>query len=160
VLGYRAARRWTRPFDLWALDILAEEGYAYDSSLVPISRSFRREPWRRFAHQHKTEGKSIWEFPVSTCNLLGWGMPIAGGNYSRQFPHTLLKHLVERWHKSCDAPFVMYTHCGSSTRSSHASAELRRSTKSVITAIWIRWRGSWRIISRNIGSSESQITWG
>ena len=110
VLGYRAARRWTKPTDLWALDILAEEGYAYDSSLVPISRSFRQEPWRRFAHQHKEAGKSIWEFPVSTCNLLGWGLPIAGGNYFRQFPHTLLKHLVEHWHRAYDAPFVMYTH--------------------------------------------------
>ncbi|MGB7925279.1 MAG: XrtA system polysaccharide deacetylase [Pyrinomonadaceae bacterium] len=110
VLGYRAARRWTKPSDLWALDILAEEGYVYDSSLVPISRSFRHEPWRRFAHQHEAGGKSIWEFPVSTCNLLGWRLPIAGGNYFRQFPHTLLKHAVEHWHRTFDAPFVMYTH--------------------------------------------------
>jgi polysaccharide deacetylase family protein (PEP-CTERM system associated) len=110
VLGYRAARRWTKPSELWALDILAEEGYVYDSSLVPISRSFRHEPWRRFAHQHQTGDRSIWEFPVSTCNLLGWRLPIAGGNYFRQFPHTLLKHAVEHWHRTFDAPFVMYTH--------------------------------------------------
>lgn len=110
VLGYRAARRWTKPSDLWALDILAEEGYVYDSSLVPVSRSFRHEPWRRFAHQHQAGEKSIWEFPVSTCNLLGWRLPIAGGNYFRQFPHTLLKHAVEHWHRTFDAPFVMYTH--------------------------------------------------
>lgn len=110
VLGYRAARRWSSPADLWALDILAEEGYAYDSSLVPLSRGFRAEPWRRFAHEHQSGDKSIWEFPVSTLNLLGWGVPIAGGNYFRQFPHTLLKHAVERWHRANDAPFVMYTH--------------------------------------------------
>lgn len=110
VLGYRAARRWSSPADLWALDILAEENYAYDSSLVPLSRAFKSEPWRRFAHQHQSGERAIWEFPVSTLNVLGWGMPIAGGNYFRQFPHMLLKHAVERWHRTYDAPFVMYTH--------------------------------------------------
>ncbi len=110
VLGYRAARRWTSPEDLWALDILAEEGYAYDSSLVPVSKKFNAEPWRRFAHQQQAGEKSIWEFPVSTANLLGWRVPIAGGNYLRQFPHTLVKRAVERWHENYDAPFVMYTH--------------------------------------------------
>jgi polysaccharide deacetylase family protein (PEP-CTERM system associated) len=110
VLGYRAARRWSSPEDLWALDILAAEGYAYDSSLVPLSKAFNREPWRRLAHRHTSGEKQIWEFPVSTANFLGWGIPIAGGNYLRQFPHTLLKHAVEHWHKTYDAPFVMYAH--------------------------------------------------
>ncbi len=110
VLGYRAARRWSSPSDLWALDILAEEEYAYDSSLVPTSRSFGSEPWRRFAHQHQYGGKLIWEFPVSTCSLLGWHVPIAGGNYFRQLPHALLKRAVEHWHRTYDAPLVMYTH--------------------------------------------------
>lgn len=110
VLGYRAARRWTSPEDLWALDILAEEGYAYDSSLVPLDRAFNAEPWRRFAHEQQVGDKTIWEFPVSTSNVFGWRVPIAGGNYLRQFPHTLVKHAVARWHEKYDAPFVMYTH--------------------------------------------------
>jgi polysaccharide deacetylase family protein (PEP-CTERM system associated) len=110
VVGYRAARRWSSPEDLWPLDILAEQGYAYDCSLVPLARGFNREPWRCFAHQHQFEEKRIWEFPISTCSFLGWRIPIAGGNYFRQFPHTLLKHVVEHWHKTYDAPFVMYTH--------------------------------------------------
>ena len=110
VLGYRAARRWTSPEDLWALDILAEEGYAYDSSLVPLDRAFNAEPWRRFAHEQQVGEKTIWEFPVSTTNLFGWRVPIAGGNYLRQFPHTLVKRAVARWHEKYDAPFVMYTH--------------------------------------------------
>ncbi|HVF49572.1 MAG TPA: XrtA system polysaccharide deacetylase [Pyrinomonadaceae bacterium] len=110
VLGFRAARRWSRPSDLWALDVLAREGYAYDSSLAPISKGFRAEPWRRFAHRHACGDKEIWEFPISTCNLLGWRLPIAGGNYFRQIPHTLLKHVVEHWHQTYDAPFMMYAH--------------------------------------------------
>lgn len=110
VLGYRAPRRWSSPRDLWQLDVLAEEGYVYDSSLVPISRAFRNEPFRRFAHRHTNGDQHVWEFPVSTLDVLGWRVPIAGGNYLRQFPHTLLKHAVEHWHRTYDAPFVMYTH--------------------------------------------------
>ena len=110
VLGYRASRRWSSPSDLWALDILAEEGFAHDSSLVPLSRAFSGEPWRRFAHKHRVGEKEIWEFPTSTTSVLGWMLPIAGGNYFRQLPHTLLKHAVEHWHQTYDAPFVMYTH--------------------------------------------------
>ncbi len=110
VYGYRSSRRWSSPADLWALDILAEQGFAYDSSLVPLSRAFNREPWRRYAHQHQARDGRIWEFPISTCSFLGWRIPIAGGNYFRQFPHTLLKHVVEHSHKTYHAPFVMYAH--------------------------------------------------
>lgn len=110
VLGYRAARRWSSPSELWKLDVLAEEGYAYDSSLLPSSLAFRKEPWHRFAYKHQHGEKEIWEFPISTVNMLGWRVPIAGGNYFRQFPHTLLKQAVEHWHRHYDAPFVMYTH--------------------------------------------------
>jgi polysaccharide deacetylase family protein (PEP-CTERM system associated) len=110
VLGYRAARCWSSPEDLWKLDVLAKEGYAYDSSLAPISRAFRSEPWRRFAHLHHYGEQEVWEFPISTYSLLGWLVPLAGGNYFRQFPHALLKHAVEHWHKTYDSPLVMYTH--------------------------------------------------
>jgi polysaccharide deacetylase family protein (PEP-CTERM system associated) len=110
VHGFRAARHWKDVSDLWMLDVLAEEGYVYDSSLVPVSRVFNAEPRRRFAHQHQVGEKSIWEFPLSTCNVLGWRLPVAGGNYFRQFPHTMLKHVVAHWDRAHDAPFVMYAH--------------------------------------------------
>ncbi len=110
VHGFRAARHWKAVSDLWMLDVLAEEGYAYDSSLVPVSRVFNAEPRRRFAHQHQVGDKAIWEFPLSTCSVLGWRLPVAGGNYFRQFPHTMLKHVVAHWDRAHDAPFVMYAH--------------------------------------------------
>ncbi len=110
VMGYRAARRWSSPADLWALDVLAEEGYAYDSSIIPMARAFSSESWRYSAHQHRAGERTIWEFPVSTYNLLGWRLPVAGGNYLRQFPQALSKHAFKRWHETSDAPFVMYTH--------------------------------------------------
>src|SRR5436305_3579301 len=56
VRGYRMADGWWRPADLWALDVLAEEGYAYDSSMAARLREFAHEPWRRFLHQQTTSG--------------------------------------------------------------------------------------------------------
>lgn len=110
ILGYRSSQRWFAPDDLWALQFLAEEGYAYDSSFVVTSRAFRAAPYRRFAHRLTFGEKELWEFPLPTYNFLGWLMPIAGGNYFRQFPHPLVKRAVEHWHSTYDAPFIMYFH--------------------------------------------------
>jgi polysaccharide deacetylase family protein (PEP-CTERM system associated) len=110
VLGYRAAHRLSTTSDLWALDVLAEEGYAYDSSFVPNAKATHDSPRLRFAHVHEHGDKSIQVFPVSTFKLGRWMVPIAGGNYFRQIPHTLLKHAVDHWHKTYDSPFVMYFH--------------------------------------------------
>ncbi len=110
VVGYRVAQHWFDPNDLWALEVLAEQGYAYDSSIKPVLRAYARERWRRFAHRHPTPHGSIWEFPPSTADVLGFAIPIAGGNYFRQLPHALVKRSVAKWDRSYDAPFVMYFH--------------------------------------------------
>lgn len=109
-LGYRAARHWAEPSYLRALDILAEEGYLYDCSFLPTSANTRGESWRRFVYAHKAGERVVWEFPVSTCNIGGWLVPVSGGNYLRQLPHNLLKHTVEHWHRTYNAPFMMYFH--------------------------------------------------
>lgn len=109
-LGYRAARHRADPSYLRALDILAEEGYLYDCSFLPTSGNTRGEAWRRFVHSHKVGERVMWEFPVSTCSIGGWLVPVSGGNYMRQLPHTLLKHTVEHWHRTYAAPFMMYFH--------------------------------------------------
>jgi polysaccharide deacetylase family protein (PEP-CTERM system associated) len=110
VLGYRVADDWFAPSDLWALDVLAEEGYAYDSSLAPRLREYAHEPWRRFLHEHHAGDRSIWEFPISTIRLLRWVIPIGGGNYFRQFPHWMVRRAVRRWDRQYQVPFVMYFH--------------------------------------------------
>lgn len=110
VYGYRAARRLTLPNDSWALDVLASENYVYDSSVLPTFKSLRANPAHRFAYLHKYAHSELWEFPVATCSFLGFPFPILGGNYSRQLPHALLKHLVSHWHDHFESPFVMYFH--------------------------------------------------
>ena len=110
VNGYRIAHGWFGPQDLWALDVLAEEGFAYDSSLRPIFRAFAGDRTRRFAFRHRHGASELWEFPLSTWNLGGWSFPISGGNYLRQFPHALMQRAVARWHRKVESPFVMYFH--------------------------------------------------
>jgi polysaccharide deacetylase family protein (PEP-CTERM system associated) len=110
VLGHRAARLWYSRKDLWALDVLAGEGYAYDASLAPFLRRFAHEPWRRYPHTVETRYGSIHELPVSTTTVWGQSLPIAGGNYARQLPAGFIRRRVERWMGQEPGPFVMYFH--------------------------------------------------
>ena len=110
VQGYRIARGWFSPDDLWALDILAEEGFAYDSSLRPFLRSLARNRGHRGVHIHYAGDKQIWEFPLSTWTFLGFSFPISGGNYLRQLPTWLMKRAARNWDRTSETPFVMYFH--------------------------------------------------
>ncbi|HXT47283.1 MAG TPA: DUF3473 domain-containing protein [Gemmatimonadaceae bacterium] len=108
--GYRVAQRWLKPEDLWALDVLAEEGYKFDSSIRPLFRQYVHEPWRRFVHQHHHGERTLWEVPVSSAHVMGLDIPIAGANYFRQLPFSLVERKVRQWDRRYDAPFVMYFH--------------------------------------------------
>ena len=110
IIGYRVADGWFLPEDLWALDVLSEEGYAYDSSILPLGLRFRSEPWRRFVHTHETSSGTVQEVPPSSVRIAGCNLPICGGNWFRQIPHTLLKHLVRRWDEHSEHPLVTYFH--------------------------------------------------
>jgi polysaccharide deacetylase family protein (PEP-CTERM system associated) len=108
--GYRVAQRWLRPQDLWALDVLAEEGYKFDSSMRPLFRQYAHEPWRRFVHQHHVREHTILEVPISTTHVMGYDIPIAGANYFRQLPFSFVKRAIRQWDRTAHAPFVMYFH--------------------------------------------------
>ncbi len=109
VHGYRASH-WLEPRDLWALGVLAEEGYRYDSSVNPVLRRFAHRPELVRAAEHRVGPRALplWEFPISTASVGGARVAIAGGNYVRQLPHTLLKRLVARWDAREPAPLVFY----------------------------------------------------
>ncbi|MFN0141456.1 MAG: glycosyltransferase [Pyrinomonadaceae bacterium] len=106
-VGYRAAEKLRAGKDDWVLDVLAEEGFAYDASFMPDRRT---EKSRRLAHQIHTGGKAIWEFPYATRDLGIGLLPISGGNYIRQIPFTLMRHAINSWHKQTDQPFPFYFH--------------------------------------------------
>jgi polysaccharide deacetylase family protein (PEP-CTERM system associated) len=109
VHGHRVAD-WLDGEDLWPLDVIADAGFRYDSSLRPLFRRCASAPWRRFAHHYQHDGRELWEFPLSAVSLSGWCIPVAGGNYFRQLPHPLIARAVAHWDRTVAAPFVMYFH--------------------------------------------------
>ncbi len=107
IIGYRSAEKLSFEKDERILEILADEGFAYDASFLPSKKT---EKSKRFAHQVHKSGKAIWEFPYSTRNV-GLGLlPISGGNYFRQIPYTLMRHAVRDWTNRYEEPFVFYFH--------------------------------------------------
>jgi len=107
IVGYRSAEKLSYEKNHWILDVLADENLLYDASFLPNRRDDKQ---KRLAHRHHSDGKIIWEFPYSTRDLGFRLLPISGGNYLRQIPHTLMRHAVEDWHARADAPFVFYFH--------------------------------------------------
>ncbi|MBK9216925.1 MAG: glycosyltransferase [Chloracidobacterium sp.] len=107
VIGYRAAEKLAFDQSGWVLDTLANEGFVYDASFLPTSKT---EKAKRIAHEIDTGDGSIWEFPYATTDLGIGLLPISGGNYLRQLPYTLMRKAVRNWHKNQDDPFVFYFH--------------------------------------------------
>lgn len=110
VRGFRIGRGRLGPDDMWALDILIEEGFAYDASLSPIGRQFSRQPDRFILHRHTSDQGELWEVPASASSQFGWAIPFSGGNYVRQLPKWLTREAAARWVERRKAPLVMYFH--------------------------------------------------
>ncbi|MEP6923114.1 MAG: glycosyltransferase [Pyrinomonadaceae bacterium] len=110
ISGYRAAGKLSYSADLWKLDMLAEEGFAYDASFLPTWNAVKENLPRLYAHEYTSDAKKIWELPYSTYRLGNFLLPISGGNYFRQLPYTLLRRAVSKWHEQAKAPFVLYFH--------------------------------------------------
>ena len=111
VLGCRISG-WLAPRDAWALDVIAEQGYLYDSSLRPLLWSHAIGATPRHPHRHRTAaGRELWELPVSSIAVLGCDLPLAGGNWVRQLPPWLVRRaLAQRERQSPGAPLVFYFH--------------------------------------------------
>lgn len=110
VRGFRIGRGRLGPDDMWALDILIEEGFAYDASLSPIGRQFSRQADRFILHRHTSDHGGLWEVPASASSRFGWAIPFSGGNYVRQLPKWLTREAAARWVERRKAPLVMYFH--------------------------------------------------
>ena len=110
VVGYRAPG-WLGPEDMWALKVLAEEGYAFDSSIKPMFYSRSPHFTERFAHSKYFGERTLWEFPISTVGVGRTLIPIGAGNYFRQLPDVVIRSAVAHWDRRYPgAPFVMYFH--------------------------------------------------
>jgi polysaccharide deacetylase family protein (PEP-CTERM system associated) len=87
VTAYRAPSYSITRNSLWALDILKDEGFRHDSSIFPTYHPRYGIPEAKsYPHRLSNEHGSLWEFPPSVAQFLGWNIPVAGGGYFRLYP--------------------------------------------------------------------------
>ena len=110
VLGYRAPSYSIVTRSKWALDILINEGFVYDSSIFPTHHPRYGIP-NSPRHHHVIQCKKgkIEEFPPSTLPIGKWNFPIAGGGYFRLLPYFLTRWGVKRLNMK-EEDFVFYLH--------------------------------------------------
>ena len=110
IMGYRAPSFSITAQTEWAISVLIEEGYRYDSSIYSRFRSTQGNRVNRTGrYQLKTEAGTIWEVSPSTMNACGLQLPVAGGGYFRLFPYAASRMFLRRLEKE-GSQLVMYLH--------------------------------------------------
>ena len=110
VLGYRAPSFSIVPGREWALDVLIEEGYRYDSSLFPVRRPGYGYPGGRpDPHWIERPMGRIAEVPPATLRWCGMHLPAAGGAYFRLLPYGLVRAAFKRCERR-GVPGTFYIH--------------------------------------------------
>jgi polysaccharide deacetylase family protein (PEP-CTERM system associated) len=110
--GYRAPTFSITAKSLWALEILAELGFVYDSSVFPIRHDLYGMPQApRFPFRWRWPGgQSIYEIPLLTVRMIRWNLPVGGGGYLRIFPMGYTRWALDRIQKRDNRPAVVYFH--------------------------------------------------
>lgn len=112
IVGFRAPTFSITCQSLWALEVLAEEGFEYDSSIFPIRHDLYGIPGAcRWIHQKLLpSGQSIWELPPSTVRVGKMNVPFGGGGYLRLLPMAFTRWAIEKTHRQERQPFMIYFH--------------------------------------------------
>jgi len=112
VVGYRAPSWSITTANLWALEVLEEMGFVYDSSIFPIKTYlYGVQGAPRFPYVPRIAGRvmSLVEIPPSTFRIGGWNVGFAGGFYLRALP----TWIQLQWARSTNRkgkPFMLYVH--------------------------------------------------
>jgi polysaccharide deacetylase family protein (PEP-CTERM system associated) len=111
VVAFRAPSFSITKRSLWALDVLIEEGFLYDSSIFAVRHDHYGIPnAHRFPHRIENPAGALWEFPPTVHRLWKVNVPIAGGGYFRLYPAWLSIRLLECVNRRAHQPFVFYIH--------------------------------------------------
>ena len=112
VTGYRAASFSITRQSLWALDVLIDCGFEYDSSVFPIRHDrygipgAARDPGVITA----PSGRTIVEFPMSAASFFGVRVPVSGGGYFRLLPYGVTRAGLKQINEQTGQPFTFYLH--------------------------------------------------
>ena len=110
VMGHRAPRFSITPETDWGLDVIAEAGFTYDSSIMPIDG--KRYGWQGFTKEISEittpSGHKLTEVPLSTMSIFGKEIPVCGGGYLRLFPYLFTEKAFEKVGEN--RPVITYMH--------------------------------------------------
>lgn len=109
VVGYRAPMFSINRSRMWALEILRDAGFLYDSSIFPIRNIYYGFPDAPRFPFCPFEGDSFVEFPVSTVRFMRINWPVAGGFYFRLYPYPLFKRGLKSINLE-GKPAIIYLH--------------------------------------------------
>lgn len=111
VIGYRAPTYSITQETLWALNVLVEEGFRYDSSIFPIYHDRYGIPEaERFIHTIQCQAGEIVEFPPSTVRAGGLNLPMTGGGYFRLLPYAMFRWGLRRINQVENQPAIFMVH--------------------------------------------------
>lgn len=109
IRGYRAATFSITQDTLWALSVLAEEGYEYSSSIYPVVHDLYGIPRApRFAF-NPGNGRFL-EIPMTTLRLFGRNVPWSGGGFFRLLPYAISRWGMRRVNMREGQACVFYFH--------------------------------------------------
>lgn len=108
VRGYRAASYSITAQSMWALDILHELGFDYDSSIFPVRHDVYGIPGASRQPFRVANGRLL-EVPLTTVKLAGQHLPCAGGGYFRLIPYAAFRWALRRVNREA-MPAVFYLH--------------------------------------------------
>lgn len=110
VVSHRAPFFSITKDSLWALDVMADLGIRYDSSIFPVvNYRYGIPDAPRWPYEIKAPGGTVMEFPISTWQVLGKNVPIAGGAYFRIYPYAFTRQGLGAINRE-GRPFVFYLH--------------------------------------------------
>ena len=115
--GFRAPTFSLNNNSSWAIDILAENDYMYDSSVVPAKTSMyglpgaQESPYKissKNIEQHNSDG-IVTEFPLLVTKFMGKKIPAGGGFYLRTLPTKIIQNAIKNYQKQ-EIPATFYIH--------------------------------------------------
>ncbi len=109
IKGYRAPSYSIGAKNLWALEVLEDEGYRYSSSIYPIRHDLYGMPNApRFPF--KPNNSEFIEIPVSTTQIGKMNVPCGGGGYFRLLPYYWSKWAINRVNSKEGQSTMFYFH--------------------------------------------------
>lgn len=110
ITGYRAPSFSIDPRTPWAFEVLADQGFAYSSSVAPIAHD--HYGWRaapRFAFRPLAHSPLV-EVPVTTVQLGQRRLAAGGGGFFRVLPYAFSRWAIDRVNRVDGRPAIFYFH--------------------------------------------------